>query len=164
MKLARCFLAGACLAGLAAAPAQAAVAVSFVDPAHYSDASTRYAAGEGPLLATLRQYLVALGERYLRPGQSLAIEVLDVDLAGEVEWWRPYGYDLRVMREVTPPRMRLRYTLAQGGQPLAAAEEALADPDYLHPPAQQRPTDPLRYEKAMLARWFEARFGPAAPH
>jgi hypothetical protein len=155
------FLAFCLLAALGAGSAHAAVAVSFVDPEHYSDARAGYGK-PGVALDALRRHVVALGARYLRPDQTLAIEVLDVDLAGQVEWWRPYGYDLRVMREVTPPRIKLRYALTENGRTTAQGDETLVDPYYLWQSGRPGSTEPFYYEKTMLERWFQERFGARA--
>ena len=51
----------------------------------------------------------------------------------------------------------LRWT--RGDKVVASAEEQLSDINYLTPRNRYSSGDPLRYEKAMLDRWFEARIG-----
>lgn len=68
-----------------ASPCLAAVEVVFLHPEAYSDASlyNGYGAkGQEPALRGIREHLQRLGERYLKPGDSLKVEVLDIDLAG----------------------------------------------------------------------------------
>nr|WP_232831631.1 DUF3016 domain-containing protein [Pseudogemmobacter bohemicus] len=43
-----------------------------------------------------------LAHRYLPVGQDLTIEVLDIDLAGELESWNFDCRDVRIMRDTTP--------------------------------------------------------------
>jgi hypothetical protein len=82
-----------------------------------------------------------------------------VDLAGKIEWWRRNAYDLRILRDVYPPRFALRYRLREGERILIEGEETVVDPDYLANPALYfTPSDPLRFEKVMLGSWFQARF------
>lgn len=157
------FLATALLAALAgtSAPAVAAVSVSFVAPESYSDANT-YGRHRGPaspsVLRDLEAHLVKLGGRYLPSDRSLKIEVLDIDLAGEYEPFRFRLYDVRVLRGVTWPRIKLRYVLEQNGQVLRTAEEVVADPAYLLGASRLSDTDRLYHEKRMLEDWFRQRF------
>ena len=88
-------------------------------------------------------------------GDRLAIEVLDVDLAGEVRF--PPRGEVRVLRGAADwPRIRLRYTLDDASGRSAAAEETVSDPDYLRNPL--RSYSSLGYEKRMLEEWFRKRF------
>ncbi len=151
--------------GLAlAAPvgAQAAVEVIFTNSDKFIDASPRgYGRGKADpaILARLRQHLEKQGERYLKPGQTLKVEVLDLDLAGRVEWWHPSAYDIRFMRDIDPPAMKVRYTLVENGASLASSEEWVRDLSYLmNINAVHGTYDGLKYEKAMLTAWFRKRF------
>lgn len=144
-----------------AAPAVAAVNVTFVAPESYSDAST-YGRHRGPastsVLRDLEAHFAKLGARYLPVDQSLKIDVLDIDLAGEYEPFRVYLYDVRVLRGVTWPRIKLRYVLEQNGEVLREAEELVADQAYLMGVPRLGNTDRLYYEKRMLEDWFRRRF------
>lgn len=142
-------------------PTLAAVSVSFIAPESYSDASIygRYRGPASPsVLRDLEAHFVKLGARYLPAGRSLRIDVLDIDLAGEYEPFRAYLYDVRVLRGVTWPRIRLRYVLEQDGRVLRQAEELVADPAYLFGSTRLGDTDRLYYEKRMLTDWFRQRF------
>ena len=94
------------LSGLAVAAlsqtAGAAVEVSFVHPERYTDAAFGHGYGDKarePVLRHVREHLELLGARHLKPNQTLRIDVLDIDLAGRFEWWRPYAYNVRIMRQ-----------------------------------------------------------------
>lgn len=147
---------------LLAQPAQAAgsVAVRYVDPAHFTDI------GFGSLdrertLRSLTEVFEQLG-RQLPDGQTLSLEVLDVDLAGEV--WPRIGLEYRVLRGGADwPRMTLRYTLQADGRTLKAGESRLADMTYLFTLRGLTAKDSnLPYERRMVERWFGDTF-PAAP-
>jgi Protein of unknown function (DUF3016) len=90
----------------------------------------------------------------------LRIEVVDVDLAGQM---KP-GHTLNDLRVVTGqadwPSIQLRYVLEAGGQTLSSGDERLSDLNYLGYAGRLQPGDPLRYEKKMIDDWFKARFGP----
>ena len=109
-------------------------------------------------LRTIREQLVRLGERYLAPSQTLEIEVLDIDLAGELEWWHG-TYDIRYLRSSTWPKIKLRYTLKDNSETIRSSEEWISDPSYqMNVIAATRSGDVMPYEKEMLARWFRSRF------
>jgi hypothetical protein len=142
-------------------PARAEVQVSFTAPETYLDAGLLRRDGERArevTLRTIREQLVRLGERYLAPSQTLEIEVLDIDLAGEIEWWHG-PYDIRFLRSSTWPKIRLRYALKDNGETIRSGEETVADPSYqMNLIAATRSGEVMPYEKEMLARWFRSRF------
>jgi hypothetical protein len=137
--------------------ASAAVNVIFVNPEHYIDAGA-YGRDRARNLAEIEKAFRHLGDRYLSADQTLTIEILDIDLAGRLEPWHFNNYDIRYMRDITWPQMKLRYTLERVGQPLLTAEETLSDPSYLERPNTHFSNEPLPYDKAMMERWFRARF------
>lgn len=131
----------------------------FVEPDRYTDASLYGRLGARPLGATLdgiRLHLLTLGAWHLRPGETLTVEVLDIDLAGEYRQWRPAAADVRVMDSAKWPRLKLRYVLFDGERIALQAEESLTDLGYLSR-SRRVATDSLGYEKAMLDDWFRAR-------
>jgi len=142
--------------------AQAAVEVTFTNPDKYIDARPRGHTGtkdRDAALVKLRQHLEKQGERLLKSGQDLKIEVLDVDLAGRVDWWRTHLHDIRIMRNVDSPAMKVRYTLTENGTVLASGEEWMRDLSYLNGiTAVANSNDPLKYEKTMLTDWLRKRF------
>ncbi len=78
--------------------ANAGIKVSFIEPERYTDAGLHSEYGAKSRSATLtgiQQHLERLGERYLKPGQDLTIEVIDIDLAGPFELWRINARDLK---------------------------------------------------------------------
>jgi hypothetical protein len=158
-RLAALALCGA-LTILGSGAAAAEVRVSFVGAEHYTDANLYNGYGEkgrAPALHEIEQTLDKLGQRYLRPDQVLSIEILDIDLAGEFEPWHLHAQDVRFMREVTWPRIKLRYRLTEAGQPVRAGEEEISDQNYLMH-AGLRSTEVMPYEKEMLESWFRRRF------
>ena len=156
----------ACTLAAGNGSAAATVSVTFEHPERYTDAGLYRERGEKarePALHGIRAHLERLGARHLRPGQSLRIEVLDIDLAGRYEPWRVTTRDVRVLRDITWPRIALRYTLEQDGQPLASAEETLRDMNYLMRNHPGRSSDSLHFEKAMLDDWFRRRIVEGRP-
>ena len=140
---------------------QAAVTVSFPEPENFRDASIedmRPVQADEPALRQIEAHLQKLGARYLAQDAALEIEVLDVDLAGRFEPWRPRMHGIRFMDSLTWPSMRVRYTLREEGRIAMTAEERIADQMYLGKPKLWFAGEQLGYEKAMLDDWFRARF------
>lgn len=135
----------------------AGVNVRFVNPGRYTDAGS-FAASRASMEAALRAHLDRLGKRFLAPGQTLTIDVLDVDLAGDYELGRYGPSDVRIMRGVTPPRIKLRYVLAERGRRARGGEETLSDINYQMNPSARLSSDLYVYEKALLDGWFERTF------
>ena len=149
---------------LAAAAAQAAgtVQVSYVQPEQFADAGDARRDHEGNL-RTLTRHLEALAGRHLGDGQTLRIEVLDVDLAGEVRPVLRLHQDVRVLKgSVDWPRIKLRYTLESAGQAPRHGEQTVADIAYLQRINRYHGNESLRYEKRMLDEWFSGQFAAAS--
>jgi hypothetical protein len=143
--------------------AAGAVGVIFVNPERYRDIGDRYASRRSGVLNEVESYFNYLGERYLKDGQVLRIEVLNIDLAGQYEPWRFELSDVRVMRDVTPPRFKLRYALVDRGKLLMRAEENVTDMTYLWGAGSIYGDRRLGYEKKMLRDWFRRRFVHLSP-
>jgi hypothetical protein len=108
-------------------------------------------------LKTLSDCLQTLAAQ-LPEGQVLKLEVLDIDLAGEL---RPRAtQEVRVMRgTVDWPQMTLRYTLTQNGAALKSGEAQLSDLGYLGTlRARDAAGGELAYDKRMLQDWFRKTF------
>ena len=167
MRFTRHFSATVVAAGLvlAAAAAQAAgtVQVSFIQSDKFTDAGDARRDIDGNL-RELARHFDALAQRYLGDGQKLTVEVLDIDLAGEVRPSRRFMQDVRVLRgRADWPRIKLRYTLETSGQAPRSGEQNIADMAYLqHISAGYANDEPLRHEKRMLREWFATQF-VAAP-
>ncbi len=113
-------------------------------------------------LAALADHLRALGARQLPAGHRLEVELIDLDLAGEVRVSRhPPGQVRVVTGRADGPRIELAYTLRDAGGTLAAGHETLHDAALprLGDLRDANAGDPLRQEKTLLDHWFEARFG-----
>lgn len=147
----------ACIAGPAFAAGSAEV--RYEQPERFIDA------GETPRerdanLRLLADQLQSLAARNLPAGQSLQVELLDVDLAGHVR----HGSrgDLRVVRDDhDSARIWLRYTLVSEGRTLRAGDAALSDLGSRRSPALDTARGPLGREKTLLADWFTKEFGAA---
>lgn len=135
------------------------VQVSYADARPYADA------GEGVVEVERTQRLLAAHLEALAPrlptGQTLRVQVLDIDLAGEIQHFWPER--LRVMGvSADSPRLHLRYELRRGGDLLAAGEDRLSDPGYLWRTLRWHEQGPLPHERRMIDDWFDARVATRA--
>ena len=153
----------AAVATASALPASAAgkVEVTYIEPQNFADIG-RNAVDREQTLKLMSEYLQSLGAK-LPQGQTLRLEVTDLDLAGNVEpfGWRT-GSEVRVMRgRADWPHMNLRYTLVAEGRVLKTGDAKLADMNYmqsLQGREQAHSSDALAYEKHMVRRWFDETF------
>ena len=148
-------------AALFAAAAQAAgvVKVSFVQPDQFTDVKDRLLSKERNL-DLLKRHLEQAAAPYVADGQTLTVEVLDVDLAGDTR--HSERSDLRVLKGGADwPRIQLRYALESPGQPVRRGEARVQDMSYLVHRLSPPNDGALAYERRMLDTWFRDEF--AAP-
>ena len=142
-----------------AAQAAGSVQVSFVQPEKFSDAEDdRHDSSQN--LRELKRYLEVQAARHVGDGQTLTIEVLDVDLAGELRFDRSRAAD--VARAAGHGRLAAHQAALHAGigRPAGASCRAdrAHDMAYLDRMNRYADGEMLRHEKRMLDEWFEAQF------
>jgi hypothetical protein len=145
----------------AATPAESAVSVTYVNPQQFTE-SRMYGRQDRfnriDYLAQLKAYLIKQGQTILKPGQSLHVDITDIQLAGAYEPWRGPRWDyVRIMRDIYPPRIDLDFKLVgEDGNVLREGKRTLRDLDYLHSAVTVAAAEgaPLYYDKALLHRWL----------
>jgi hypothetical protein len=148
-----------CLAA-AGAPAQdSRVSVVFAHPERYADLRLSCVSREADARALgdeLGRFLQEAAGPRVPEDQRLEIIVTDVDMAGEIESWRgPGRCDLRIVKDVYPPRVDLQFRwIGADGAEVRAGTRRLRDSTY---PTHAAPgtADHLRYEKALLLDWLQ---------
>ena len=94
----------------------------------------------------------------LPAGQELKIEILDIDLAGEV-FPRVAIRNVRVLKGLgDPPRIHLRYQIEQAGKVLSSGERKLVNHSY-QGSFNRYSNEMFSHEKQMLDDWFRKEFG-----
>ena len=144
-----------------AAPAAAQTSVGFVQPDRYTDAENRWGSGLSlrVTLGEMRRLFTELGNRIVPPGQSLAIEVLDIDLAGLDQPGANQPYGLRVVTDITPPRFVLRYALKERGRILLSGQETVSDLNFLtRYGGRAASSTTFYYERELIRDWLQSRF------
>ena len=145
-----------CLAVSEAAAQDSRVSVVFTNPEKYTDLKITCVSGDADtraLVGELTRFLQEAGARRVPEGQRLEITVTNIDMAGEIESWRgPGRCDLRIMKDVYPPRIDLQFRVL--GAEARAGTRRLRDSNYLTNAAPVT-ADHLRYEKALLLDWLQ---------
>lgn len=143
-----------------AAPAAGAggVHVVFAHPERFTDVRDRPLGGvtaDDPALVELARYVQSRAAPRLVAGQTLEVTITDIDRAGQFEPRRGPNFDsVRVVRDVTPPRVDLAFRLlAADGQVVRSGSRQLRDLNFLTRDVELR-VDPLRHEKRLLADWI----------
>jgi len=149
------------LASAAVTPAESSVSVTFVNPEQFTE-NRLYGRQDRfnriDYLAQLKAYLMKQGQAILKPGQSLHVNITDIQLAGACEPWHGPRWDyVRVMRDIYSPRIDLDFRLVdQDGNVLRGGKRVLRDLDYLHSGVSVPSATgaSLYYDKALLRRWL----------
>lgn len=164
--VATAFVLAATGAARAAPPEAPQLSLRLVAPERFSDAGHgRRQPGADELEAlrqALEQALQPLVQRSLQPGDQLTLELLDVDLAGELQPTRT-GRELRVLRGATWPRLQLRYSLLRGGSVQAQGEQQLSDLAYLDRRLAAADASRYAFEAALLRDWYQRTLQDARP-
>jgi len=153
-------------ASLSAAPAEkptTRVEVNFFEPQRFTDVGDRYNDTERNreyILGELRKYLQERAQSYVPEGQTLAVTITDVDLAGEFEPWRgASATDVRIVKEIYPPRMKLSFRLTNAnGDVLKQGERELTNLNFLMTAPPTFMNDPYRHDKALIDNWLRSEF------
>lgn len=139
------------------------VSVTHGEPAQFSDArdgARETEAARDAWLGALSEHLSERAAAALPRGQRLEVHITDVKRAGGFEAWRgPQASQLRVVRDVYPPRIDLQFKrLASDGRVLQSGTRQLRDPNFLARPSRYT-NDALRYEKTLVDDWVAQEFG-----
>lgn len=130
---------------------------NFRDVKAVGDIQSRY---ELRTFETLTKSLNKTASKAFKPNQKLEMVVTDVDLAGDV---RPtFGAtpnDIRVVKDLYPPRMTFSYKVLEGEQVIVAGDEKLRDMGFMQTVGVTN-DKPLRYEIKMLDEWLKKSILP----
>jgi hypothetical protein len=147
---------------------KATVTVEYLDPEKFTDFKTTRMGGNTDteyLSRELRQEINRQAGRILPAGYRVLMRIHDVDLAGDFEpQLRPPFDDIRIMRSVYIPRMKIEFSVTDAaGNVVASGERTLSDMSYefrLRPTPQNRT---LEVESEMIGDFFrEIRRAAAA--
>ncbi len=143
---------------LVAVPASATTTVTFKNPTEFTDIGF-YNQESSTAMNVLEQHFKTLSEQYLAPNQNLKVEVLDVDLAGRIEYASRHFFDKRVLRgSVDWPRIKFHYVVEADGKVVTDSEANIADMTYLNRISTRYSNVTYPHEMQLLEDWFKATF------
>lgn len=141
----------AVLSLLASASASAAATVSYVNPDKMTDVPRDKRDREW-METTLLEHFNKLAAK-LPAGQDLKVEILDIDLAGEV-FPRVPVQNVRIFKDRNDRmQIHLRYSIEQDGKVMRSGERHLTDASYLMD-AKRYSNELYAHEKQLLDDWF----------
>ena len=139
-----------------------AISVRWGDPAQFAElrySQNRRLAAQGDWVVELADYMQEKLAKAVPAGESVDVEILDIQRAGQYEWLYSQTDDVRVLRDVYPPRMTLQFSRKDAsGAVIAEGERKIADLAYLQSPAPFPSSDPLRYDKRLIDTWIRREF------
>lgn len=117
-----------------------------------SDIQSRF---DKRLFNALTASLNKQAEQVLKTGQSLELTVTNLDLAGDMRpTFGATANDLRVVKNIYPPRISFSYKLLSDGKVMVAGTENLSDMNFLGG-IQSGHQKAFHYEAKMLDKWLE---------
>ena len=150
-----------------ALPDNGPVSVTWADPATFTElkaSGNRFESAQGDWLLQLAKYMRKQADKQLTPGNKLELTIVDIQRAGRYEQW--HGLDrqnIRMIREIYPPRMTVKYRETDAnGAVVAEGERKLTDLAFMVNSGMINDSDPLRYEKRMIDSWLRRDFNRTA--
>ena len=140
------------------------VQVQWTDPAQFTDlkySGNRWEAARGNWVFQLAEHLRDSASKRLPEGDRLDVTITDIGRAGRYEPWHGMRMqDVRIMRDVYPPSMKLEFRQYDAnGQLVAEGTRELRDLGYLMSAgALPGTSDTLRFEKRMVDDWARTEF------
>lgn len=137
----------------------AEVEITFEEPRKFSDVGrdspTFHRATFENFERTVQKKVENLAGEYLPDDASLSLTFKDVDLAGEVEpWVGRSGDQVRVVRDIYPPRLKFHYVVnGPEGEELAEGMAQLSDMNFLWGANRIRQNETFYYEMELLDDW-----------
>lgn len=144
----------------------ARVVVTYVNPekfTDFTDSIDRPERGAEHYGAALKEYLEYEAAGVIPEGSRLALSFTEIDMAGDFEPWRgPSFSDIRIVKDLYPPRINFTYKLTDAsGAVLKEGEAKLRDTNFMMNISSSISNDPLRHEKAVLDGWLRSEFPKA---
>jgi hypothetical protein len=137
-----------------AALAAGTVKVNFVEPQNFTDVRGTFQRVDDNALKTLAAHFESSAGRYVPDGQTLNVDVIDVDLAGEFRPRLGAFPEVRVLgKGADSPHLTFRYSLSSPSGAAPLAEVRLSDLSYLYRGYSASSGESLRYEKRMIDEW-----------
>jgi DUF3016 family protein len=149
-------LAAAAVFAVLALPVHAHTEVYLVSPEKFTDVGRdRLRTSSKEDLASLRDHLLRKGDSVLPHGDHLQVWITDVDMAGDFEPWKTPHQDIRIVRDVYPPKVTLRFRwTGADGTVKGEGDRVLTDHAFMQDATARTTNSAMRFEEALLDRWL----------
>jgi hypothetical protein len=137
------------------------IVVTFRDADKFTDARENWGEGTDPgYLDTISDYVKSKASAHVKPDQKLEVEFSDIDLAGDFNPARVGQGDVRIVRDIYMPRMALTFKLTGAdGTVIKEGQRSLSDMNFMTNISIVDRSEPLFYDKELLADWIRDEFG-----
>lgn len=136
--------------------------VIFFEPKKFTDVKDTYMGDyeRTTYLDLIREHLLEQAKYYVPEGDFLQVTITDIDMAGDFEPWHgPNWDDVRVVKEIYPPRVQLTFRLTDAaGNVVKQGKRDLKDLNFLMKINMSFRDDPVRHENALLDDWLRDEF------
>ncbi|MBQ4890627.1 DUF3016 domain-containing protein [Shewanella sp. MMG014] len=141
------------------------VKVEWQEPKNYRDLKTATEVKsrfEQRFFDTMTKNINKEAEKILKPNQKLEMVVSDVDLAGDLRptFGATSANELRIVKDLYPPRMTFTYRITEGDNVVIAGDEKLVDMNFMYGVNSTRNQRPFEYETRMLKDWLKKTVEP----
>lgn len=136
------------------------VAVMYLNSEKFTDVESSDNGGTDKYyLKILKEHLQKVASRQLAPGMKLEVTITDIDLAGEFDPFHPDLRDVRIIKDIYMPRIKLYFKLIDAdGTIFREGERHLTDLSFMTNINLHERSLPLFYDKALLTQWVENEF------
>lgn len=144
----------------AADPKASNVTISFHESDKFTDARSSFGSStDQHYLDILSEHVRKVAGKRLAEGQKLEVTINDVDLAGDFRPDRVGLQDVRIIKEIYLPRVKLAFKLLDAeGKVVKEGERKLSDLNFMNRAGIIGRNDPLFYDKNLLSDWVESEF------
>lgn len=141
------------------------VKVEWQEPKNYRDLKTATEVKsrfQQRFFDTITENINKEAEKILKPNQKLEMQVSDVDLAGDLRptFGATSANELRIVKDLYPPRMTFTYTITEDDKVIMAGDEKLTDMNFMYGTNSTRNQKPFQYESEMLKDWLKKTIEP----
>ncbi len=141
-------------------PKTSNVTVSFHEADKFTDARSAFGSNTDQYyLDTLSDHLKKMAAKQLAAGQKLEVTINDIDLAGDFLPGNPNTQDIRIIKDIYVPRVKLTFKLLDAeGKVIKEGERKLSDLNFMGNIGLIDRDQPLFYDKALLTDWVRKEF------
>jgi hypothetical protein len=137
------------------------VNVVFQNPEKFTDVKSSSMGSDrdrDAILEQIKGYVEHEAADRVPAGHTLTITFRDLDMAGDFEPWRFEARDVRIVKDLYPPRAKVSFRLADAsGNGVKEGDRSLSDMAFMMTTPIDR-NDELRYEKQLLRNWIDNEF------